>query len=638
VHIVKNDDIGLTDLLSYLPYFSGVVVGPGPGSPDVPEDVGLVKDLWKISDAHLLPIFGVCLGLQSLGIEHGAALRRLSVVKHGQVSAVEHTGTDIFKGVGPVDAVRYHSLHVELSGAKNIEELASTYDAENGRVVMAIRHCTRPFWAVQYHPESVLTRGGVEVMLNFWRLARAWSSSHGRVTRPWDQKADSVFGTPWPYIRPQPSTPRTNTPLTPSTIKLSIPGLSAPDICEVLGVDDDSSPFVMLESAAQPGRFTIIGCLTSASLRVTYTIGDSSIHLADGESCDQVDLGSHDVWSWLTSFMNKRKVVGGSPEIPFWGGLMGYLSYELGVESLKVPAERISTEGRHPDVNLVFVERSIILDSTSGNIYLQSIMEDDDEWLTEMVVQLHSAARNYSTYSSFNTSPSSTKVRPNTSTVILPDRDLYRSRINTAKEYLFAGESYELCLTANTRITLNDPLSPKASSTYSPSWQRYKHLRELNPAPHAAYLRLHPTTLLASSPERFLSFTRPPGATYQLRPIKGTIRKGHDVTRAVAEKALRGSRKEVAENLMIVDLIRHDLHGAVGENVEVKQFCTVEEYQTVWQLVSVIEGKPAEGADRAASHYANGALGWEVLRRSLPPGMSYRATPNSNVTHYYQVA
>ncbi|OAX34249.1 para-aminobenzoate synthase [Rhizopogon vinicolor AM-OR11-026] len=620
VHIIKNDVIEFTDLLSYLPYFSGVIVGPGPGSPDVPEDVGLVKGLWKMNDTHVLPVFGVCLGHQSLAVEHGATLRRLSVVKHGQVSAVEHTGIDIFKGVGPVDAVRYHSLHVELGGAKNIEELAWSHDEENGRVVMAIRHCTRPFWAVQYHPESVLTRGGgTDVVLNFWRLACAWNFSHGRVTRPWDQRADGLFGTPWPYIRPSSSIPRTNAPLSPSTIKLNIQGLSAPDICEVLGVDDDSSPFVMLESAAQPGRFTIIGCLTLASLRVTYSIGDNFIRLANGESCDEVDLGSHDVWSWLTSFMNKKEVIGGSPEIPFWGGLIGYLSYELGVEYLKVSARRMHREARHPDVNLVFVERSIILDSTSGNIHLQSIMEDDDEWLTEMAAQLHSAVRNHSTYSSLNTSPP-TKARPNTSTVILPDGDLYRSRIRMAKEYLAAGESYELCLTANTHITLNDPLAPKASSTHSPSWQRYKHLREINPAPHAGYLRLHPTTLMSSSPERFLSFSRPPGATYQLRPIKGTIRKGPNVTRAVAEEALIGSRKEIAENLMIVDLIRHDLHGAVGEDVEVKQFCTVEEYRTVWQLVSVIEGKLPGGADQALSRQANGAFGWEVLKRSLPPG------------------
>ncbi|KAG2368875.1 ADC synthase [Suillus spraguei] len=623
VHIIKNDEMKLKDLLSYLPYFSGIVVGPGPGSPNIPEDIGLVKDLWKIDDAHLLPIFGVCLGLQSLALEYGANLRRLSVVKHGHVSAVEHTGTDIFKGVGTVDAVRYHSLHVELSGAKNIEELASTHDEVNGRVVMALRHCTRPFWAVQYHPESVLTRGGgIEVMLNFWRLARTWSSSHGRVTRPWDQKADEIFGVPWPYVRLLPGTPHINISPSVSTIKLSIPGLSAPDICEVLGVDDDSSPFVMLESAAHPGQFTIIGCLTSTSLRITYTIGDSYIHLANGESCDQIDLESRDVWSWLTSFMNERKVTGGSSEIPFWGGLIGYLSYELGTDSLKVSADGpgVCNQTRHPDVNLVFVERSIILDSTSGHIYLQSIMEDDNEWLMEMAGQLHSAARNYSTYSSYNTTPYSTKARPNTSTVILPDRDLYRSRINIAKEHLFAGESYELCLTANTRITLNDPLAPKASSTHSPSWQRYKHLRELNPAPHAAYLRLHPTTLLASSPERFLSYTRPPGTTYKLCPVKGTIRKGPQITRAVAEQALRGSRKEVAENLMIVDLIRHDMHGVVGENVEVKQFCTVEECKTVWQLVSVIEGQSADSVDETASHYANGALGWELLRRSLPPG------------------
>ncbi|KAI6010263.1 ADC synthase [Pisolithus microcarpus] len=158
------------------------------------------------------------------------------------------------------------------------------------------------------------------------------------------------------------------------------------------------------------------------------------------------------------------------------------------------------------------------------------------------------------------------------------------------------------------------------SATQSPSWERYKLLRELNPAPHAGYLLLHPTTLVASSPERFLSFSRPPGATFQLRPIKGTVRKAPDITRAVAEKELRGSPKEVAGNLMIVDLIRHDLHAVVGQDVDVKQFCTVEEYSTVWQLVSVIEGKVGDTVDAPNSHRENGALGWELLRRSLPPG------------------
>ncbi|KAI6034648.1 ADC synthase [Pisolithus microcarpus] len=199
------------------------------------------------------------------------------------------------------------------------------------------------------------------------------------------------------------------------------------------------------------------------------------------------------------------------------------------------------------------------------------------------------------------------------------DGETYKSHVSICQEHLYAGESYELCLTAPTRITLRD-LPRAASETQSPSWERYKLLRELNPAPHASYLLLHPTTLVASSPERFLSFSRPPGATFQLRPIKGTVRKAPDITRAVAEKELRGSPKEVAGNLMIVDLIHHDLHAVVGQDVDVKQFCTVEEYSTVWQLVSVIEGKVGDTVDTPNSHRENGALSWELLRCSLPPG------------------
>jgi para-aminobenzoate synthetase len=85
---------------------------------------------------------------------------------------------------------------------------------------------------------------------------------------------------------------------------------------------------------------------------------------------------------------------------------------------------------------------------------------------------------------------------------------------------------------------------------------------------------------------------------------------------------LAGSRKEVAENLMIVDLIRHDLHGVVGDDVSIKQFCRVEEYETVWQMVSVIEGGrsiPESGSD---DDHDTGILGSDVLKRSLPPGES----------------
>ena len=619
IYIIKNDELALSELLPFLQYFTAIIVGPGPGSPDVAADIGVVKHLWKLDDHHLLPIFGVCLGLQSLATECGATIKRLPVVKHGQVSVVEHTGTDIFKAVGIVEAVRYHSLHAQLNGVEDLEVLAwATDDFGIGKTVMALKHTKHPFWAVQYHPESVLTRGGgVEVMMNFWRLARSWNATRGRRIRSWDSAPASRFGAPWPNPHLPLASTHPSCPRTVLTSTLHFPGANAVAICELFGAKDEPSPFVMLESLAQPGRFTVIGCLHSSSPRITYSVGDSLLSLHMGDSVSHIHLESHDVWSWLSTFMSERKASSGSYDLPFWGGLIGYLSFELGVKSLGVPSTAAPAEKRHPDANLVFVERSIILDSKTDIIYLQSIIDSDEEWLAETAARLKLTIPDYS--SSYNALPSSTKVRPGTATVILPDKELYISRINIAKEYLYAGDSYELCLTANTRVVLNDPTTHK-HSRHSSSWERYKHLRELNPAPHSAFLRLHPTTLLASSPERFLSFSRPPGSTFQLRPIKGTVRKGPGITRAVAEQALRGSVKEVAENLMIVDLIRHDLHNVVGDDVEVTQFCNVEEYKTVWQLVSVIQGRPTDGADELDSRYANGALGWELLRRSLPPG------------------
>lgn len=595
-----------------LQYFSAIIVGPGPGSPENASDIGVVEDLWKLAEEHLIPIFGVCLGLQSLGVEFGARLKRLHVVKHGQISRVHHTEGSIFESVGNIDAVRYHSLHIELREDGDIEELAWADDEENGRVVMAVKHRTRPFYAVQYHPESVCTDGGgLQVIRNFWRLACQWSKKNGRNAQPWNPMVRQAMGNPWPHpqLSPHPSISPSLSNI--STTVLDLPALSVTTVCESFGVLQDSSSFVLLDSAAQPGRFSIVASLTPSPTQITYFVGDTFVRINHGTVCTREDLGSHDIWSWLMSFMRNKKARGGSPDIPFWGGLIGSLSYELGVHFSNIPLHHRNVTGAcrvpHPDVNLVFVERSVVLDSSTGKVYLQTLIPNDDAWISSSAKTLRMAA-DQDNQSNDHVKPS---PPPSTiATVTLPDKALYISRIKQAKEYLFSGDSYELCLTAHTRIAV--PTSPSSTS-----WERYKSLRRSNPAPHSAYLRLHPTTLLSSSPERFLSFSRPPGTVCQLRPIKGTVRKGTGITRTVAEHALVGSTKEVAENLMIVDLIRHDLHGVVGDNVVVKQFCQVEEYETVWQLVSVIEGQ--DSVDLSP----DSEVGPEVLRRSLPPGKHF---------------
>jgi para-aminobenzoate synthetase len=608
ITIIKNNEVDIETLRLYLPYYDAVIIGPGPGSPENSQDIGIVKDLWKLQDKDLLPIFGVCLGLQSLAIEHGATLKRLAAVKHGQISPIIHVSADIFENVGTTSAVRYHSLHVELKQDGVIEELAWANDAENGRVVMAIRHRSRPFWGVQYHPESICTdRGGLDVLCNFWRLSREWYSQTGRRTLPWPSELGN-FGRLWPYACSIRATTKDENSITVHSVKLQRSDLSLIDICEAVGVSSESSDFVLLDSASQPGQFSVIGSLSSSSPRIQYRIGNSYVEIKEWGQSSYENLGTSDIWSWLAEFMKNKNVINGDPRIPFWGGLIGYLSYELGVDSLNVSLKREAkkiSDRPHPDVNLVFVERSIVVDSITGSTVVQSIVPRDHCWVKAMANLLEELSPSSPTESW------SSRGKP---AVDLPDKTRYISRIHQAKQHLAAGDSYELCLTAQTQVSL---LSSGSSKGMSSSWERYKQLRKFNPAPHSAYLRLHPSTLLASSPERFLSYSRRPGTVCQLRPIKGTVRKEPHINRAVAEELLIGSPKEMAENLMIVDLIRHDLHGFVGQDVRVKQFCSVEEYETVWQLVSVIEGKL--GRDTAPE--VEDQLGWEVLQRSLPPGM-----------------
>ena len=455
-------------------------------------------------------------------------------MKHGIISKIHHTGKDLFEGAGSIEAVRYHSLHVDISGCHELEELAWADDgSENGKVVMGIRHTTKPFWAVQYHPESVRTvGGGKQIIQNFWSFADVRNST--RDVKPWGLVQSSAFGLPWPRLSIQ-DVPLTKSPIviprTVNTTVVHLPHLSTPAACELLGAKDESSPFIVLDSAAKPGRFTIIGLLSKSSPQFIYHCRDPFVTVKTGGVTRKEQLGANDVWSWIKSFMRQKRGYVGSPDIPFWGGLVGILSYEIGVDNLKVLGRRRWAGRRHPDLNMAFVERSVVVDSATGNVYVQSLLSHDDAWVSEVVAALKKGIVGEAT------EITTTKLAP---VITTPKESLYKSRIGLAQEKLFAGESYELCLTALSRISM-----PRVPTDSSSSWRLFRDLRRANPAPHSAYLRLSPTTLVSSSPERFLSFSRPSNPVYQLRPIKGTVRKGPGITRAVAEDALIGSPKEV---------------------------------------------------------------------------------------------
>ena len=172
VEVVRNDERPADDLLTE--GADGILISPGPGRP---ENAGVCLDLLALRPE--IPILGVCLGHQALGMSFGAAVDRAPRIMHGKTSQVRHTGVDVFAGLDdPFTATRYHSLEVRESTLPT--ELEPIAWSEEG-TLMGLRHRTLPYWGVQFHPESVLTAAGPQLVENFLRLAErsAGGSSAG---------------------------------------------------------------------------------------------------------------------------------------------------------------------------------------------------------------------------------------------------------------------------------------------------------------------------------------------------------------------------------------------------------------------------------------------------------------------------
>ncbi len=159
VRVVGSESASAADLLALRP--AAVILSPGPGRP---EDAGCFVDLVSTLPADT-PLLGVCLGHQAIAVAFGAVVTRAPEPVHGKVSSILHQGEGLFTGVGsPLEGGRYHSLVVDPGTLP--EELLVDATTESG-LVMALRHRRRPWFGVQFHPESVLTPEGPSLVANF---------------------------------------------------------------------------------------------------------------------------------------------------------------------------------------------------------------------------------------------------------------------------------------------------------------------------------------------------------------------------------------------------------------------------------------------------------------------------------------
>jgi para-aminobenzoate synthetase len=570
--VVDNDAVSWRALSRW--DFDAIVLSPGPGTPGRWHDFCVCDDILRYSE---IPVLGICLGHQGLGKMLDGDVRSAPEAMHGRLSRIFHEGDGLFAGIPQgFPVVRYHSLAITGMGPEgNVCAWA-----DDG-VVMGIEHRSRPLWGVQFHPESIATDHGAKLVENFYALAR-------------QRKEPPVRATKRPESAPRRAHAAAVTGTSDTELQMrTIPGEASTEALFERLFGDEEHAF-WLDSADAPTRLAQSSYLgTSAGpercvLEYDVEAGAVRVH---GAGTTAIERGS--IFDLLDRELAKRSIEAPDGPAPgLLGGFVGYLGYECKADCGATNEHSSDV----PDAVMMLANRLVAVDHVSHQTHVIAISSGDDpdaeRWLdgTEGVVRdlLANPPRATSLEEPAFGQPSD----PHVSFRCGRGREQYLADIVRSQAELAAGESYEVCLT--------DQISTDASPD---PFDLYRNLRRSNPAPFAAYLKLGEVAVVSSSPERFLSVDRE--RRVEARPIKGTTSRSADAAEDAALKAeLTNDEKTYAEHLMIVDLLRNDL-GIVCEvgSVAVPELMIVEDYATVHQLISTVEGRLP--ADRSAAECAH---------------------------------
>ena len=280
------------------------------------------------------------------------------------------------------------------------------------------------------------------------------------------------------------------------------------------------------------------------------------------------------------------------------GGYVGYFGYEaraaMGLEhGHPVPGYLPAHEAPTPDSLWLPAVRYLVHEHARPGVAARSWLVGDEPWC-EAAERLLSAAGECASEIASDSTPVNTPELTEPLLFPAPAAEAYMDSVRASQHEIYEGNSYEVCLTAQTSARIQNP-SPELF------FELYRRQRAHNAAPYAAYLRCGDFSVLSSSPERFLSVDEQRNA--QTKPIKGTIARGATPEEDAAAAAwLRTDEKTRAENLMIVDLLRNDL-SLVSEphTVRVPVLMGVESYSTVHQLVSTVSSRLREGVSAVAA-------------------------------------
>ena len=293
--------------------------------------------------------------------------------------------------------------------------------------------------------------------------------------------------------------------------------------------------------------------------------------------------------------------------MPFWGGFVGYFSYELGLAELGI--DPCSSNNKHipgvDDIQLLWTTETILYHKPTKTLYAISLRHDLS-WIDSFLERVRSL--------SWPSAQEALVPYRKQFEIGHPDERSYIEKVRAAQEEIRAGNSYEICLTATSlaRPSNSSPLygrDPDKGRTMS-LMTRFRHLRKTTPATFMSLIRLGGIEALSASPEEFLSYDAHSNVAL-MKPIKGTLPKtdkdGKPIPIEKARKMLH-EPKVIAENLMIVDLVRHDL-SKVSNKVTCPKLMHVEDIGPMYQLTSTVQ---AEVDERYTA--------WDLIRYAMPPG------------------
>ena len=544
--VVRNDQYTWREITSH-ESFGCILISPGPGRVTNPNDVNISRDAVEQND---IPVLGVCLGHQALAYFHGGEIKHAPTPFHGRISTIHHDGSRLFEGLPPsFNAVRYHSLVVCPESLP--DQLIVTARTECG-LIMGLRHVSRPKWAVQFHPESILSSHGMRIIANFRDEAFRHAGKEFPSLLLQSMAADPVAA----------ATPIENkVELQIFAERLNGSDFDPESVFLSLYADRDNCFWLDSQSLEQEtARFSFMGCAAEGSVLI--------YHATDAAS----DTPAARYLATLEARL-EAAIVRCAGELPFEfrGGYVGYMSYEMKAAFGAATTHR----NKIPDAAWLHIDRFLAFDHQMGDVWLVAVAEPEKS--TNALDWINKTSKTLRSLRQVTRAPQ--MLGMNAISVAMDfGRAEYLAAIRTCKKKIIDGESYEICLTNGFVAEVKlDPLD------------LYRVMRRGNPAPFGAFIRVGKHSILSTSPERFVKVDG--GGTVQTKPIKGTCARSDDPnTDRNNASRLAASEKDRSENLMIVDLMRNDLaRVSVPGSVRVSKLMDIESFKTVHQLVSTVE-------------------------------------------------